>query len=193
MTSQSGLTDLLLEYRNDSRAVDRLFPLIYEELRRVAHLHLKRERRGHTLGTTALVHEAYIRLVDITRVQWQDRAHFLSMAARAMRRILVDHARSHCAARRGRGVAPEELSDEIAAADGQADELVALDDALERLGALNPRLVQVVEHRYFAGMTEDETAEALGVTARTVRRDWVKARGLLRRALGASADSAIES
>lgn len=189
MASQSGITDLLLECRGDSRAVDQVFPLIYDELRRVAHLHLKRERPGHTLGTTALVNEAYLRLVDITRVEWQDRAHFLSMAARAMRRILVDHARTHCAARRGRGVTPVELRDEIAAADAQADELIALDAALEQLRAVSPRLVQIVEHRYFAGMTEDETAEALGVTSRTVRRDWVKARALLRRALDAPADS----
>jgi RNA polymerase sigma factor (TIGR02999 family) len=145
---------------------------------------MKRERPGHTLGTTALVHEAYIRMVDITRVEWQDRAHFLSMAARAMRRILVDHARAHCAERRGRGAVHAELPDNVASADQQADELVALDDALERLASANPRLVQVVEHRYFAGLTEDETAEALGVTARTVRRDWVKARGWLRQAMG---------
>jgi RNA polymerase sigma factor (TIGR02999 family) len=179
-----GITELLLECRSDRGAFDRVFPLIYHELRRVAHQHMKRERPGHTLGTTALVHEAYIRMVDITRVEWQDRAHFLSMAARAMRRILVDHARAHCAERRGRGAVHAELPDNVASADQQADELVALDDALERLASANPRLVQVVEHRYFAGLTEDETAEALGVTARTVRRDWVKARGWLRQAMG---------
>jgi RNA polymerase sigma factor (TIGR02999 family) len=187
MATQTGITDLLLESRADGNAVDRVFPLIYEELRRVAHRHLRRERPGHTLGTTALVHEAYIRLVDLKRVEFRDRVHFLSMAARAMRRILVDHARAHCAERRGGGIVPVEMSDDMAAIDAQADELTALDDALIRLGEINPRLVQVVEFRYFAGMTEEEVAEALQLTTRTVRRDWVKARGLLRHALGVDA------
>jgi RNA polymerase sigma factor (TIGR02999 family) len=184
--AETGITDLLLECRIDGGAVDRVFPLIYEELRQVAHRHLRRERPGHTLGTTALVHEAYIRMVDLTRVEWQDRVHFLSMAARAMRRILVDHARAHCAERRGRGVSPVALDEELVAADAEADELAALDDALARLNAYSPRLVQVVEYRFFAGMTEEEAATALGVTPRTIRRDWVKARGLLRHALDAA-------
>jgi len=188
MTS-GAVTELLLECRSNDRAADRLFPLVYEELRRIAHRQLRQERTGHTLATTALVHEAYLKLVDITRVEWRDRVHFLSMAARAMRRILVDYARQHRAERRGGGVAPLTLDDASAlSVDAQADEVLALDDALIRLGELSPRLVQVVEYRFFAGMSEEETAEALAVTARTVRRDWVKARGWLRQALDDSAD-----
>jgi RNA polymerase sigma factor (TIGR02999 family) len=183
MAPQTGITDLLLECRSGGGAVDRVFPMIYEELRRVAHAHLRREQPGHTLVTTDLVHEAYIRLVDLTRVRFRDRVHFLSMAARAMRRILVDHARAHRAARRGAGIRPEPLDEELVAADREADELSALDDALQRLEAVSPRLARVVEYRYFAGMTEEEAAEALGITSRTVRRDWVKARGRLRHLL----------
>jgi RNA polymerase sigma factor (TIGR02999 family) len=183
MKATEGITDLLLQCRGDRSAVDRVFPVIYDELRRVAHRQLRKERPGHTLDSTALVHEAYIRMVDVTRVEWQDRVHFLSMAARAMRRILVDHARAHRAARRGGGAAAESLDDALVAADAQAEELTLLDDALEELATVSPRFVQVVEYRFFAGMTEDEVAEVLGVTTRTVRRDWVKARALLRRAL----------
>lgn len=187
MATSGSVTELLLDCRSDDRAADRLFPLVYEELRRIAHLHLRRERTGHTLGTTALVHEAYLKLVDISRVEWRDRVHFLSMAARAMRRILVDYARQHRADRRGGGVIPLTLDEALEpSVDAQADELIALDEALTQLGALSPRLVQVVEHRFFAGMSEDETAEALQLTSRTVRRDWVKARGWLRQALGGS-------
>ena len=187
MAMSGAITELLIECRSDGRAADRLFPLVYEELRRIAHRQLRRERTGHTLGTTALVNEAYLKLVDITRVEWRDRVHFLSMAARAMRRILVDHARQHCAERRGRGVAPLALDEaNELPVEAQADELVALDDALTRLGELSPRLVQVVEYRFFAGMSEEETAEALSLTTRTVRRDWVKARGWLRQALDAA-------
>jgi RNA polymerase sigma factor (TIGR02999 family) len=181
----SSVTALLLECRGGRRdALDRLFPLIYDELRRVARGQLKREQEGHTLATTALVHEAYIRLVDITRVEWRDRVHFLSMAARAMRRILIDHARQRQALRRGGGVQPVTLDEALNALELKTETLVALDEALERLGALNPRLVRVVECRFFGGMTEEETAEALAVTSRTIRNDWVKARGWLRQALG---------
>lgn len=185
MAPQTSITDLLLECRGDGTAVDRVFPIVYDELRRMARHRLRHERRGHTLDTTALVNEAYIRLVDITRVEWQDRVHFLSMAGRAMRRILIDSARAHRSARRGRGATPVELDDAMILVDAEADEMVALDDALERLETVNPRLVQIVEYRFFAGMTEEETADALGVTSRTVRRDWVKARGLLRHAMDA--------
>jgi RNA polymerase sigma factor (TIGR02999 family) len=180
----SLVTRLLLECRAGQRdALDRLFPLIYDELRSIAHGQMKREREGHTLVTTALVHEAYIRLVDITRVEWRDRVHFLSMAARAMRRILIDHARQRQAVRRGGGAEPVTLDEALAATQMETETLVEVDDALERLGDLNPRLVRVVECRFFGGMTESETAEALGVTSRTVRKDWVRARGWLRQAL----------
>jgi RNA polymerase sigma factor (TIGR02999 family) len=189
MASSGPVTELLLECRSDERAADHLFPLVYEELQRIAHRHLRRERIGHTLGTTALVHEAYLKLVDVRRVEWRDRIHFLSMASRAMRRILIDYARQHRAERRGGGVIPLALDEALdLSVETQADELIALDEALTRLGGLSPRLVQVVEHRFFAGMSEDETAEALQLTSRTVRRDWVKARGWLRQALGGGAN-----
>lgn len=177
--STGQVTDLLVRMREgDDTAMDRLFSLIYEELRRIAHAQLRRERPDHTLGTTGLVHETYVRLVDQTRVEWRDRAHFFGAAAWAMRRILVDYARRALAARRGGGTALL-LSDEDAPAIERGEMLVALDEALDRLALLDRRLSQVVEYRYFGGFTEQETAEVLGVTRRTVQRDWVKARGWL--------------
>jgi len=171
-------------------ALERLMPLVYGELRKIAHRRLAAERAGHTLSTTALVHEAYLKLADQTRVEWADRAHFFAVAARAMRSIVIDYARRHRALRRGGGLRPVSLdavSDadaadagasggvEIAVAE-RADELVALDEALGRLAALDERLARVVECRFFAGLTEAETAEVVGVTPRTVARDWVKAK-----------------
>ncbi len=171
-------------------AMERLIPLVYADLARIAHRQLGLEVTGHTLSTTELVHEAYLRLVDQTRVQWADRAHFYAVAAHVIRRVLVDHARRHGAARRGgpqrRSVPLEVLESTDAAsltAGERADVLVALDDALDRLAALDPRQARVVECRFFGGLTEAEAAEALGVTARTVARDWVKARGWLYREL----------
>ena len=173
------VTDLLLQMRGgDTGAMDRLFPLVYQELRRLAHHQLRQERPGHTLGTTGLVHETYVRLVDQTRVEWRDRGHFLVVAAWAMRRILVDYARRNRAARRGGGSVRFTL-DGDAPAEERGEMLLALDEALERLAALDRRLSQVVEYRYFGGLTEQETADVLGVTRRTVQRDWVKARGWL--------------
>ena len=173
------VTDLLLQMRGgDTKAIDRLFPLVYQELRRLAHHQLRQERPGHTLGTTGLVHETYVRLVDQTRVEWRDRGHFLVVAAWAMRRILVDYARRNRAARRGGGSVRFTL-DGDAPAEERGEMLLALDEALERLAALDRRLSQVVEYRYFGGLTEQETADVLGVTRRTVQRDWVKARGWL--------------
>ena len=170
------VTDLLLLVRSgDHGARDQLFTLIYQELKRMAHARLRHERPGHTLGTTGLVHETYFRLVDQTRVEWRDRGHFLVAAACAMRRILVDYARRNRTARRGGGVARLSLDDDAPAAE-RSDMLLALDEALERLAALDSRLSQVVEYRYFGGLTEQETADILGVTSRTVQRDWVKAR-----------------
>jgi len=144
---------------------------------------MRRERPDHTLTTTALVHEAYLRLVDQTRVQWQDRNHFLGIAAIAMRRILVEHARRRNAQRHGGERQRVSLSDLTLAQDDSADTLLALDEAMVRLAALNPRLVRVVECRYFLGLTEEETAAALEITSRTVRRDWIKAKGWLATAL----------
>lgn len=173
------ITDLLLQVRGGSpEAMDRLFHAVYGQLRRIASRQLQSEHPDHTLGTTGLVHETYLKLADQTRVQWQDRGHFYRVAAGAMRRILVDYARRYRAKRRGGELHRVSLGDE-AMAEERGETLLALDESLERLTALNGRLGQVVECRYFGGLTEDETAEALGVTARTVQRDWAKARGWL--------------
>jgi RNA polymerase sigma factor (TIGR02999 family) len=189
MHSEDDITGLLIAWRaGDQDALDQLFPRVYEELRHIAHRRLARERGGHTLGTTALVNEAYLKLVDQTRVEWADRAHFFAVAARVMRRILVDYARRHHARKRGGDMAPVTLDDESVVnatlvADERADMLLALDEALSRLAELDERLSRVVECRFFGGLTEEETANALSVTARTVRRDWVKAKGWLHQAL----------
>lgn len=164
-------------------ALDRLMPLVYGELRRIAHRQLAAEAPGHTLSTTALVHEAYLKLADQTRAAWADRGQFFAIAAGAMRRILVDYARQHRALMRGgpnrRPVALDVLDESGIAVAERAEELMALDEALERLARLDPRLARLVELRYFAGLTEPETAEVLGVSRRTVARDWVTARGWL--------------
>lgn len=183
-SQQGAATDLVLQLaQNDPGTVDELLPLVYGELRRLAQRYMRRERPDHTLTTTALVHEAYLRLVDQTRVQWQDRNHFLGIAAIAMRRILVEHARRRNVKRRGGDRQRVSLSDLSVAQDDSADTLLALDEAMQRLAALNPRLVRVVECRYFLGLTEEETAAALEITSRTVRRDWIKAKGWLATAL----------
>jgi len=173
------VTDLLIQLRDGSpEAMERLFSTVYKELRRIAHRQLQLERTGHTVGTTGLVHETYLRLVDQTRVEWRDRAQFFGAAAWAMRRILVDYARRNRAARRGGGSVRLTLNDDVPAAE-RSEMLLALDESLDRLTALDRRLGQVVECRYFGGLTEQETAEVLGVTRRTVQRDWAKARGWL--------------
>jgi RNA polymerase sigma factor (TIGR02999 family) len=188
-SAQGTITDVLLELRDGGDAArDRLFGLVYDELRGIAHNALQREHTGHTLATTDLVHEAYLRLVDQTRVAWSDRAHFFAVASRAMRRILVDYARRHGTVKRGGERRRVPLLEDALTLDQRAELLVDLDDALGRLETLNPRLSQVVECRFFGGLSEQETAEALGVTERTVRRDWVKARGWLYRELGPDHD-----
>jgi len=164
-------------------ALDGLFPVVYDELRRVAHRHLRHEPTGHTLNTTALVHEVYLRMAGGRGAPVTNRAQFFAIAARAMRQILVDCARRYRGVRRGGGQAPLPLDEDSAAAVIRADEMVELDEALSRLAGLDPRLAQVVECRFFAGLSEEETAAAVGVTARTVRRDWVKAKGWLYREL----------
>ena len=179
---------LLEELRDgDVAALDRLLPLVYDELRAIARRELRRRQPGGTLDTTALVHEAYLKLVDRSCVRPADRAHFLGIAARAMRQVLVDHARRHAAAKRGGDVARVTFDEGAVAgplaADERADALLALDEALTRLAALSERLGRVVECRFFGGLSEQETADALGVTTRTVRRDWVKARAWLHREL----------
>jgi RNA polymerase sigma factor (TIGR02999 family) len=167
----------------DPGALDPFFSLVYDELRAAAHRHLRRERGDHTLCTTALVHEAYLRLAGQDTIAWQSRAHFLAVASRAMRRVLIDHARRHLAARREGGRRRVALEEGTVAVESQAETLVALDVALTRLEALDPRMARVVECRFFAGLDDRETAEVLGVTARTVWRDWAKARGWLYREL----------
>ncbi len=181
---------LAMLQRGAPDGMERLIPLVYSELRRIAHHQLAGERTGHTLSTTDLVHEAYLRLSRETHSEWTGRAQFYAIAARVMRRVLVDYARRRGAARRGgpgqRRIALEDA--EFLAADALAvatvgEELVALHEALERLSALDVRLGQVVECRFFGGLTETETAEALGVSRRTVANDWVMAKGWLYRAL----------
>lgn len=183
------ITDALAAVsQNAPGAIDRLMPLVYDQLHQMAHRQLGAEPTGHTLGTTALVHEAYLRLVDQSRVQWQDRAHFFAIAARAMRRVLVDYARRYRAARRGgaphaAALAPVSLDHVELSVAERADALLALDEALERLGVVNARLAHVVECRFFAGLTEAETAAALAVSQRTVAREWTLAKGWLYREL----------
>jgi len=182
MDAQCEATDLLVEYTGgDREALDRLLPLVYDQLRRIAHRELRRGRPDQTLSTTEVVHEAFLRLVDQSRIAQGDRARFLAVAAIAMRRIVIEYARRGQAQKRGGGRRPLSLDDSAIPlpADERNGLLSELDEALDRLAALDERLARVVECRYFGGLTEDETAEALGVTARTVRRDWVKARGWL--------------
>lgn len=177
-------TELVLRLSDgDAITVDALLPLVYGELRRLAERYMRRERSDHTLSPTALVHEAYIRLVDQSRAAWQDRAHFLGVAAIAMRRILIEHARRRQLGRHGGDRERVPLTDAVDVPDESADTLIALNDALERLAVVSPRLVRVVECRYFLGLTEEETASALAITSRTVRRDWMKAKGWLADAL----------
>jgi RNA polymerase sigma factor (TIGR02999 family) len=178
------VTQLLHAYRDgEAAALDRLLPILYRDLRRIARAHVRRGPSGHTLNTTALVHEAYLRLVDQSRAEWQDRQHFLSVCARAMRQIVISNARKHSAEKRGGGERPVSLNEEIAAAPGRDEWLLELDRALEKLGAHNERMARVVECRYFAGYSEQETADALGTSLRTVQREWMRARAWLREEL----------
>lgn len=174
------VTRLLDEVREGDRgAFDRLFPLVYQELRKIAAGRLAGARRDHTLAPTAVVHEAYLKMVAQKGVPWQSRAHFFAIAARAMRQILIDHARRKQAVKRGGDLQPTTLGDEPLGLEIPVDELLALDEALDRLAALDPRLRRVVELRFFGGLQEKEVAEVLGVTTRTVQRDWTKARAWL--------------
>ena len=167
------VTELLLSWgRGDRSALDELVPIVHQELRRLARLQMRGERDNHTLQTTALVNEAFIRLVDLRRIRWQDRAHFLALSARLMRRILVDHARSRNYRKRGGGAVNVALEDSLDMSRERGADLVALDDALESLARVDPRKGQVVELRFFGGLSVDETAEALGISAETVLRDW---------------------
>jgi RNA polymerase sigma factor (TIGR02999 family) len=179
MPTTPEITRLLVAWgEGDARAFERLAPLVYDELRRIARRHMAGEGAGHTLQATALVNEAYMRLIDINKVHWQNRAHFFAMSARIMRRILVDFARSKLYQKRGAGAEKVSLDEALTVAD-PGPGLVALDDALRALGDVDPRKSQVVEMRYFGGLTVDETAEALKVSAETVMRDWKFAKAWL--------------
>jgi RNA polymerase sigma factor (TIGR02999 family) len=168
----------------DAAARAALLSIIYDELHRLAHHYMRGERPGHLLQTTALVHEAYLRLVDVDRMQWRDRAHFFAMAATTMRRILVDHARGQGREKRGAGAVLTPIGSELPAPAPEVD-VLALDEALERLAAIDPQQAKVVELRYFAGMTIEETAAALDVSTGTVKRDWSVAKAWLYRELRA--------
>jgi RNA polymerase sigma-70 factor, ECF subfamily len=178
---QPGNVTVLLQRfaSGDKQAEADLFPLVYHELRRVAARYLRRERIGHTLEATALVHEAYLRLVDQKRTEWQDRSHFFAVSARIMRQILVDHARGKLADKRG-GYRQKITLDNVVIVGWQKPaELIALDEALTRLESCDPRQSRIVEMRFFAGLTEEEIAGILGVSTRTVKRDWNVARAWL--------------
>jgi RNA polymerase sigma factor (TIGR02999 family) len=183
---QTEVTRLLVRLRaGDRSALDALLPLVYAELRKVAAGYLRNERAGHTLQPTALVHEAYLHLAGLHSIDWQNRAHFVGVAARLMRRVLVDHARARRAAKR-EGVLERVTLDEALAA-GEADvDLIALDEALDRLESFDPRLCRVVELRYFGGLTNQEISEALGISTATVDRDRVAATAWLRKELSQS-------
>jgi RNA polymerase sigma-70 factor (ECF subfamily) len=179
-----SVTELLQAWsRGDATALDRLVPLVYQELRRLAHRYLRRERADHTLQTTALVNEAYLRLVDSRRVRWQDRAHFLAVSAQLMRRILVDFARGRNYQKRGGGWQRVPVDEALGIGHTADVDLVALDDALETLAAIDSRKSRVVELRFFGGLTAEETAEVLKVSADTVLRDWQFAKSWLAREL----------
>ncbi|HEX5732815.1 MAG TPA: sigma-70 family RNA polymerase sigma factor [Blastocatellia bacterium] len=180
MASPPEVTQLLLDWSNgDREALDRLMPVVYDELHRLAARYIARERMDHTLQPTALVHEAYLQLVDQSRVGWQNRAHFFGAAARLMRRILVDHARAHKAAKRGGGEYKVPI-DQVAELAEKTDlDLIALDEALTELAALDEQQCRIVEMRYFGGLSIEETAEVLRISPATVKRHWQIAKGWL--------------
>jgi RNA polymerase sigma factor (TIGR02999 family) len=184
MDAPTRSTDVLTELRSSAQAsLDQVIALTYAELRAIAHRRLATRGQGGTLSTTALVHEAYLKLVDQSRAGWQDLAHFRALASLAMRHVLVDRARERGALKRGGVRRQITLDEEAIAADDQPEVLLQLNDALERLSAVEARLARVVDCRFFGGLTEQETAQALDLTTRTVQRDWVKARVLLKRLL----------
>lgn len=189
---QHEVTQILHEWSDgDKDAPARLMPLVYNELRRQARNYLAKERGSHTLQPTALVHEAYLRLVDQTRISWQNRAHFFGIAANMMRRVLVDHARAHASEKRGGAAVRLSIEDIQIPLEQRASDLIALDDALEKLAQFDARKAKIVELRFFGGLTDEEIAEVLEISSRTVLRDWKTARLWLYREL--SAESATVS
>jgi RNA polymerase sigma factor (TIGR02999 family) len=186
LADAGDLNQLLLDYRNGDRsAFDRLVPLVYSDLRRIARAHLRRAPAGRTLDTNGVVHEAWMKLVDQSRVDWQDRNHFLAVAARAMRQVVTDYARRRGAGKRGGGAPYVEFDESRLAVVDQAEWLLTVEQALKRLGSHDQRLVRVIECRFFAGLSEEETAEAMGISLRTAQRDWLRARAWLREELRA--------
>jgi RNA polymerase sigma factor (TIGR02999 family) len=188
----TGVTELLEDWRQGDRAaIEELTPLIYQELRRIAHRYMQRERKGHTLQTTALINEAYIRLAGPEKTRWQDRSHFLAVSAQVMRHVLIDHARRRRYLKHGGELQQVSMSEASLMSEHRAAELISLDEALEDLKKIDQRKNRVVELRYFGGLSLAETAEVLGVSLMTVRRDWRAARAWLFRAVhkGEVADS----
>lgn len=180
MTQTHELTQLLIDWSNgDQAALDKLMPLIDAELRRLAHRYMTRERAGHTLQTTALVNEAFLRLVNRKNLHWQNRAHFFGIAAQLMRTILVDHARSHASAKRGGGARKLELDEAMVVSQQKASEVIALDDALKQLALLDPQQSRIVELRFFGGLTVEEAAEVLKISPATIKREWSTAKAWL--------------
>jgi RNA polymerase sigma factor (TIGR02999 family) len=181
---ERDVTSLLVRWgKGDANAFDELAPIVYDELRKLARSHLRRERPGHTLQSTALVHEAYLRMIDQQNVSWQNRSHFYGIAAQMIRRILVDYARAKQTKKRGEA-APKIAFEDALGAHGSEDlDLVALDDALKALAEIDPRQSRIVELRYFAGLSIEDTAEVLQISPATVKRDWTVARAWLKREL----------
>jgi RNA polymerase sigma factor (TIGR02999 family) len=182
--TQADVTKLLVNWTNgDKKALEALMPLVYGELHRLARRYLRRERSDHTLQSTALVHEAYLRMVDQKGVQWQNRAHFFAVAAQMIRRILVDHARTHNAEKRGGGACKLALDEAIGVPQRRDLNLVALDDAINGLAEMDPQQGRIVELRFFGGLSIEETSEVLGISPATVKRDWAVAKAWLYRDL----------
>lgn len=181
------ITQLLVAWREGNQAaLDELYPLVYDELHRLARRYMSRERKGHTLQTTALINEAYVRLVDQRNVQWANRSHFFAISAQIMRRILIDHARRHSYAKRGGGARQVSLDETATMAQGDFSEFLRLDEALKSLAQMDPRRSQVVELRYFGGLNNEEIAGVLNISENTVIRDWNMARAWLYRQLSGS-------
>lgn len=180
--SPQEVTQLLADWgRGDKSAFDKLFPLVHQELRRIAQRQMNHERPGHTLQATALVNEAYLKLAGNEGFEWRDRAHFYAVCAQVMRHVLIDHARAHARDKRGGGAVQVSLNDAIALGEQRAEELVALDEALRSLEHLDPQKGRIVEMRYFGGLSIEETAEVLDISPRTVRREWRRAKAWLYR------------
>jgi RNA polymerase sigma factor (TIGR02999 family) len=182
--AQEEVTSLLLDWSHgDKAALERLTPLVYDELKRLAKRYLRKERSEHTLQSTALANEAFVRLIDQKQVEWQSRAHFFGVAAQMIRRILVDHARARRTSKRGGGLLQLSLDEALGIPDGRSVELIALDEALDQLSRLDEKQGRVVELRFFVGLSIEETAEVIGVSPTTVKREWISAKAWLFREL----------